>query len=253
METKDTTNSSIPAAEIPAVETPAVENASPALQQFTESTVLDLTTILTIPTQKRDEVSTAILDESDNTPVSTSTASFDTEKVEAIKDTTATLAQATVTSSYDTDKLADALIDLGDTILTHSAPYIYESLLTPDERKGMKDLAKRYRKAQIEKQQFVTTDQDAPFIQIQVDIEDYEKLMELSEAEKASIKEPLKELLKNVNFTASPQNSLLMACAMVAVPRIIPLIPMVMRKFFPKSNASVNPITFEIKKLSDAA
>jgi hypothetical protein len=195
----------------------------------------DLTDLLTLPTQRRDEVDLSQPEQTiDDTPVSIAgVAEFDTAKIEAIKSNTAIVADATTTISYDNEKLADAIIDLGDTILTHGAPYIYQSLLSKQERADLKQLVRMVREAKVQGKKLkdleLTADQLEASL-IAEDIEKYEELAPLSEAEKNSIKKPLAEVLKNVNYQSTPQNALLMACGMIAIPRTIPLLPLLFKK-----------------------
>jgi hypothetical protein len=193
--------------------------------------ITDLSDILCIPTQKRAEVTDEVINEDAPPKDVPGVAEFDTAKVDAIKETTATIADATVTTSFDTDKLADTIIDLADTIITNAGPYLYEYCLHPTERQGLKDLAKAYRLAKANSEKFKVTPDQETYLEIQTELEQYEELLPFSESEKNSLHVPLKALLKEVSYQSSPKNALVMAATIITIPRILPLVPKLVKKY----------------------
>jgi hypothetical protein len=191
---------------------------------------VDFTDLVNERTTRRDEVQFGEQEKAAEPPKDVpGVATFDTKTVDAIKETTANAAEATTKLSYDSSKLASTIVDMVDMVLTTSAPYIYTSFISKDERHLLKILALEIKQAKIEKRNVIMDAEQKEVFEVYCNLEQYEELVPLSQAEKHSLVEPLAEVLKDVNYQTSPKNTLLIACAMIAAPRIIPLVPMMFK------------------------
>jgi hypothetical protein len=208
------------------------ENDTQTIPSPTPAEVTDITRMLSMPTQRRTEVSIGDADDVvDEVPQNiVGSSEFDQDKIDAIKDNTAMVAEASTAIAYDTDKLADAIIDLGDTLLTAGGPFLYQSLLSKQERTDLKQLAMAVKEAKVKKEKLGVSKAESDALILYAELQEYEELLPLSDAEKHSIKVPLREVLKSVSYQGTPQGALMMACGMIAIPRVIPLIPLILKK-----------------------
>lgn len=137
-----------------------------------------------------------------------------------------------IKSTYDSKKLAATIVDLADAVLTSSSKHLYSACLSKEDRRDMKALALKYREHKLQKSKEALTlvGRETEVLELYMDCEDYEENMPLTKDEKKSLIEPLSEILKNTKMETTPQNALIIAAAMVAVPRIMPLVPLYLQK-----------------------
>jgi hypothetical protein len=124
--------------------------------------------------------------------------------------------------SFDSRKLAPALIDTVDVLISEGFPLFYQQTLSKEDRQAMKMLARKYRTLKDANKMTLTED-DQRIMEIYIDYEDYCEGLPLSEDEKKSLLEPLIEVLKEVNYTSSPGNALIIAVILIMIPRCFPL------------------------------
>jgi hypothetical protein len=123
---------------------------------------------------------------------------------------------------FDSRKLAPAIIDTVDVIISEGFPLFYQQTLSKEDRQAMKLLARKYRNAKNADKMILTED-DQRIMEIYIDYEDFCEGLPLSEDEKKSLLEPLIEVLKDVNYTTSPGNALIVALILIMIPRCLPL------------------------------
>lgn len=127
--------------------------------------------------------------------------------------------------TYPPEKLADTIIEFADAVLEAGMPYVYELTLPKDDRQALKELARKYRKSKRNKdKEMVLTARDQEVMEIYVEYEDYLEELPMDDDEKKSLREPLIEVLKQMNYQTTPQNALMIASGMVALPRVLPLL-----------------------------
>jgi hypothetical protein len=124
--------------------------------------------------------------------------------------------------TFDSRKLAPALIDTVDVIISEGFPLFYQQTLSKEDRQAMKLLARKYRTLK-DANKMILTEDDQRIMEIYIDYEDYCESLPLSEDEKKSLLEPLIEVLKEVNYTSSPGNALIIAVILIMIPRCFPL------------------------------
>lgn len=122
------------------------------------------------------------------------------------------------------EKLADALIEFGGALMESLGPSAYRMTFSKEDSNSLKDLARKYRKSKRDKSPMELTEKDQDIMKVYLEYEDYCEELELDDDEKKSIREPLIEVLKETNYQSSPKNALLVACAMVALPRTLPIL-----------------------------
>lgn len=123
---------------------------------------------------------------------------------------------------FDSRKLAPAIIDTVDIIISEGFPLFYQQTLSKEDRQAMKVLARKYRTLK-DADKFVLTEDDQRIMEIYIDYEDYCEGLPLTEDEKKSLLDPLIEVLKDVNYVSSPGNALIVAVILIMIPRCFPL------------------------------
>jgi len=182
-----------------------------ALQQATEQKIF-------IPVSDNIETST-------ETVVNDNKDDFDTDILNEPDNTTDNANGAL----YDSSKLAPAIVDGGDMLIQQMFPILYEkSAFTKDEIIGMKAFAYR-QKIQAKQRETTITEDEQKYAALLIEYDEYVESLPLTVKEKQSIIEPLKTLLKDVNYQTSPGNALIIAVGMVMLPR---LLPVASKKFF---------------------
>jgi hypothetical protein len=130
---------------------------------------------------------------------------------------------------YDTEKLTDLIIDGTDILLQNTLPWLYKKTLNPEDKEALQKLAAKYRHHQGKKEMELS-ENDQETLSIYLDLEEYEKSLPLTPGEKKQLTEPLKEVLKKMNFQVTPESALLMAAAIISAPRFLPLAANMMNK-----------------------
>lgn len=183
--------------------------------------VFDLESELQLPTehktfdfsQPEDKIINEILE---NTEPDIS-EDIDTEK---LKETIESTVSENFEATYDSSTLAPAIIDGVDAIIQQVFPILYErSAFSESERKLIKVLAHKQRN----KKETTLNDKELELMAACAEYEEYVDSLPLKETEKKQLLKPLSELLKDVNIATTPQNALIIAALMVALPRLLPI------------------------------
>lgn len=208
-----------------------VTHLSPEIKDF-QPEIVDLAKMMAEETQTRDENTTT--DAVTVEDLVKSGIEIDREKVieDEPEDPEAITPGDVIPTTYDSKKLATTIIDLADAVLTSSSKHLYSACLSKEDRRDMKALALKYREHKLQKSKEALTlvDRESEVIELYLDCLDYEENMPFTKDEKKSLIEPLAEILKNTKMETTPQNALMIAAAMVAVPRIMPLVPLYLSK-----------------------
>lgn len=123
---------------------------------------------------------------------------------------------------YDSTKLAPAIVDVIDTLLSEGLPMLYEATLDKEDKVAMKILARKYRMKK-DSGEIRFNDEDMRVMDVYLSYEEYCNELPLTESEKKSLLEPLIEVLKDVNYQTSPTNALIIAAVLIMIPRALPL------------------------------
>lgn len=168
--------------------------------------------------------------ESDPQPVSEETSAetpsedfaddFEAGADKVLEDASKPAAEAV--KKFDSKKLAPAIIDTVDIIISEGFPLFYQQTLSKEDRQAMKVLARKYR-TNKDADKFILTEDDQRIMEIYIDYEDYCEGLPLTEDEKKSLLDPLIEVLKDVNYVSSPGNALIVAVILIMIPRCFPL------------------------------
>lgn len=187
------------------------------IKEQIDNDVLDLTDILNSPTEVKEPQITSGVDTTDTTAdVTADNDDFAPETPEN------KIEEKTKEVLLDSSKLAPNIVDMVDLLLSKGMPFLYDATLNTEDKTAMKIIAQKY-KAQKASQTLTLTEEDQRIISIYIDREEYCKELELSEKEKKSLVEPLSELLKDVNYQASPSTTLLIAIVLILIPRLFPV------------------------------
>lgn len=150
---------------------------------------------------------------------------------EAANEQTGKLDEAAQNALFDSSQLAPVIIEGADTLIKQLFPVLYEkTAFTKDELIGMKAFSYKQR-LQANKRETVIEHGDEKYAAMVEEYEAYVNGLPLTEVEKKSILQPLKEVLKGVNYQTSPGNALLIAVALVMLPRAMPVVS---KNFFDK-------------------
>lgn len=147
-------------------------------------------------------------------------AEFDEQKLQEIATETI---QENNSLLYDNSKLAPAIVDGLDTIVSTVFPILHEkTLLTDLQKKQMKLLCLKY-DISTKKIETTLSDTELELMSLYKEIEDYKKELPFTPVEKKSLIQPLTEILKDIKFQTSPQNALIIAVVLLLLPRLLPL------------------------------
>lgn len=177
---------------------------------------IDLTAELAVPTETKSETVQSEVTE----PINNSDFDAPEKEPELIEQVEEKINDSRV--QYDSAKLAPVIIDVCETIAESFAPHLYFSTLPDSDRHALKVLAAKVRNS--DKTPITTlTDNDLRLIDLYTDYETYLDTIPLTTEERKSILDPLKEVLKDVNYATTPGNALIIAIVLVLIPRLLPV------------------------------
>lgn len=125
--------------------------------------------------------------------------------------------------SYDPEKLAQSIVNGTEAIMQAVGPFAFEMTLPKEDRNNLKILAAKYRESKHRKQ-LELTEEDQKTMVIFLDYSDYEESLPFTDKERASLVEPLTQVLRDAHIETSPTTALIIAACIVMFPRILPLI-----------------------------
>ncbi|MEZ5047489.1 MAG: hypothetical protein R2831_10910 [Chitinophagaceae bacterium] len=127
--------------------------------------------------------------------------------------------------SINAEDLTDLIIDGSEMLIETVLPWMHLKTFTHETRATLKEIALIYRKAKDNKSKIITFEEKhQEAMELYIEHEDYKELLPLSKSEKKNIKKPLSKLLQSVDFKASPSNALIAICALILLPRLLPLL-----------------------------
>ena len=124
--------------------------------------------------------------------------------------------------NYSPEKTAKLIVDGGGIFIETVFPFLYKQSLSTEESAMLQSF--RYKFDELKKNRTATLNEsEQKGMEITIDFDDYCKQLPLNKDEQKSIIEPLTEVLKKINFKASPETALIIACLLVFLPRSLPL------------------------------